>query len=181
MIEYDYTSELYHHGVKGMKWGVRRSRSTLSGKVSKLKSKNKNLSDDVLTYTKKARDYDIRSSKISSKNTKWESRLTKSTSKKAKYDLKQQREMGKRNPNIEKIGKYAEKSAQAQKRIMKAQKKIKYNKWSVKSEEVKAAAAKAQKKIEKNDRLINTYSNTLKAMDEGSIKQGKLFMQYRTE
>lgn len=34
---YDYNSELYHHGVKGMKWGVRRSPEQLGHRVSKHK------------------------------------------------------------------------------------------------------------------------------------------------
>lgn len=34
MWQYNYSSELYHHGVKGMKWGVRKKK-----KVADLKSK----------------------------------------------------------------------------------------------------------------------------------------------
>lgn len=37
MWEYNYTDELYHHGVKGMKWGVRKSER----KTNELDSKRK--------------------------------------------------------------------------------------------------------------------------------------------
>ncbi len=35
MSNFTYTSELYHHGVKGMKWGVRRTPEQLGNKISK--------------------------------------------------------------------------------------------------------------------------------------------------
>lgn len=35
---YDFSSELYHHGVKGMKWGVRRTPEQLGRSVSKKKN-----------------------------------------------------------------------------------------------------------------------------------------------
>ena len=42
MWVYDNSYELYHHGIKGMKWGVRRTEAQLArarGKVEKLESK----------------------------------------------------------------------------------------------------------------------------------------------
>jgi len=47
-------NELYHHGVKGMKWGVRRKSST-SSKTSVKKSKNDNLTDEQLAAKKAKR------------------------------------------------------------------------------------------------------------------------------
>lgn len=54
MWEYNYyDNELYHHGIKGMKWGVRRTPAQLGHKPSKLttsqrKSEMKKMSDTEL-------------------------------------------------------------------------------------------------------------------------------------
>ena len=55
MWEYDYydDNELYHHGIKGMKWGVRRTPAQLGHKPSKLttsqrKTEMKKMSDTEL-------------------------------------------------------------------------------------------------------------------------------------
>ena len=47
--------ELYHHGVKGMKWGVRRTKAQLGHKVSKFVKKTKK-SVDAAIEKKKAKD-----------------------------------------------------------------------------------------------------------------------------
>lgn len=39
-------NELYHHGVKGMKWGVRRKRQSKSSKNNKFKKKTEEVHDD---------------------------------------------------------------------------------------------------------------------------------------
>lgn len=38
MWNYSHTDDLYHHGIKGMKWGVRRKRTTLASTKSKKRS-----------------------------------------------------------------------------------------------------------------------------------------------
>ena len=39
-------NELYHYGIKGMKWGVRRKRQSKSSKNNKFKKKTEEVHDD---------------------------------------------------------------------------------------------------------------------------------------
>ena len=171
-------NELYHYGILGMKWGVRRSREQLSGRVAKLGTKNQKLTQRVNALDKKARIYDSKSANMISRNSKYEARLTKATSKKAKYDLKLSKEMDRKRPNADKIAKYTAKSNKYEHKLNKAQKKLKYNKWAVKSTETKELAARTRSKIEKNERIMKVYNNTIDAIDNGRVEQGRLFMKY---
>lgn len=51
MWEYRYTDELYHHGVKGMKWGVRKKRPA---SLTKAKSNYKSAQDEYVKSFNKA-------------------------------------------------------------------------------------------------------------------------------
>ena len=118
--------ELYHFGVKGMKWGVRRTPEQLGRRVVKLRNKNTRLSDDEKRYTKLAKDYDAKSTKLKTRNSKYEATIGKASAKKAKYDLKLKKQLGKRNPNEDKVAKYMTKTSKYENKILKAQKKLKH-------------------------------------------------------
>ena len=49
----DSMSELYHHGVKGMKWGVRRTKDQLSRKTSHTAKNRKNNNTNKVKATSK--------------------------------------------------------------------------------------------------------------------------------
>ena len=56
MWEYNYTDELYHHGIKGMKWGVRKKRDNGAKSVSTSKKSNKTKKNDIISEYKKERN-----------------------------------------------------------------------------------------------------------------------------
>lgn len=172
----NYNDELYHHGVKGMKWGVRRSRERLSGTVTKLSNKNRDLSRELDEHNRNIRKYNAKASDIQAHNAKYNDRITKAKAKEAKYNIKYNKAVSK--GKLEKAAGYHAKSLKYEKKRMKAESKLKANKWAVKSEKTQALALKTQSKLEKNKRVIDTYNRTISAMDKGKIEQGRLFMQY---
>ena len=171
-------AELYHHGVKGQKWGIRRTPQQLGHKIEKLSARNKQLKLDADKYDALGLKYETRSVRNKKRNSKYEKRIVNAEKRKAKYDLKLDKQLNKRNPNSDKIGKYAVKSKKYENEIARAKKKLKYNKDFVKSEEFKNLANRARHNIARNERLSQMYSKTRNALESGSIQQGRVFMKY---
>ena len=50
MVNYDYTDELYHHGIKGMRWGVRRYQNSDGSLTPAGQKHRKSLGETIHTY-----------------------------------------------------------------------------------------------------------------------------------
>lgn len=169
---------LEHYGVKGMKWGVIRSRKQLYNRADKLSRKNDKIQTKVDKFDERKRKYDTKSNKVNSKNSKYEKRISKAEAKKAKHEYKS----GKMTTRMLGLTDYHNTAISKQDaRIRKAQGKLKYNKWTVKSEKMRVAAANGRAKIAKNDKYIRMCNRTIDAIDEGTIRRGRIFMQYVTD
>lgn len=169
-------NELMHYGVPGMRWGVRRNRQQLVSKSTKYGNKMNKLETKRAVLIKKANNYNTKSIKTQSHNEPYERKLAKNSAKKAKWDLKAQKQLNERHTNFDKVGKYQAKSAKYNKNIMKAQKKLKHNKWAIKENKIRNKAEKAQIKIEKNKKLKSKFDNTIRDLDAGIIDDGNRFI-----
>lgn len=172
--------ELVHYGVKGMKWGIRRTPEQLGRKVTKLKSKNTKLAKEIKNRNEAIRYYKVEEAKLHAKNAGNRAALNAATANKTEYEAKLYREQTKRRPNSNKIDKYTAKIQKQDAKIKDYQRKT-HNKWTEMAENAEAYATVAKNEMRENASLIRMYNNTLKGIDSGTIKQGVLFMQYVTD
>ena len=164
-----------------MKWGVRRSKERLLRKSEKLTNENEKLQTRINKLNKDAYVYRAKSIKVSKSNTRSNRALAKATAKKAKFDYKIATELNKRDPSDSKLEKYNGESQKQNLKILKLKRKIKSNKWAQKAEDTEAMIKNAKYDMDKNERVVKMLNNTVNAMDAGTIKQGRLFMQYVIE
>ena len=144
------SNQLQHHGVLGMKWGVRRYQN-----------------------------YDGSLKALGKKKQKLEDQNEKLKQKSFKYDEKAQRASAKAAKKTYKINKYAtdaftgELSSSGAKKLRKASKKLK--KAQVKSAKFLKRAAKARKEIYNHEQIIKTMNKRYNELSKTDIEKGKNF------
>ncbi len=164
----DYDAEaLQHYGIPGMRWGIRRSAEQLGHRVAKMERQN-------ARYTAKLKG---------NKEARAKSRLAKGNrllAKAAKYERKAMKYEKKSRPGLFRSEKKAARNLiKAQKFREKSEKKrVKGQMLTSKAESFIAKQDSIRTKIEHNQRVMDCYKKTISAINNGTIKQGKIFMRY---
>ena len=169
----DMNNELYHYGVVGMKWGVKRARKKAEAnerlrkkalsydiKSSKLNKKSEKIhADEDLersnTYAKKAAKMNIKAGKLEKRALKAENGLKESALTKRAESLKY---------------KSAKRTIKANQLSKTQGYGLKAMKYSVKSDKVAAKAAKARMKIANNEYYIKKMNQRISQLSPEELK-----------
>ena len=163
MSEYILTTndELYHYGVKGMRWGVRRA-------TNKLRTANQ-------AGNEKQRDRAVAS--LSTHKRKINKKLVSLDKKSAKLEKERYEQA---TENATKIAKLERKANKARRKAAKtiytttARKRLqKVAKLEYKASKLKEEMAKTQAKIEKNERMKAAFKKGLNEVDNALITKGQ--------
>lgn len=181
MYAYDYTvaqqnDELYHYGVKGMQWGVRRatkrlSKATTSGDrdkaVASLKKHKAKATAEIESLQKKRRKLDanldkstkkdaVKSNKLETKAAKLDKKIAKNTKKAGSMFTSQKKATELMNKN--------------------AALKVKSDTLHAKASTAKAKYEKAKLKVEKNERMQQAFKRGINDIDKALVDAGKRYM-----
>lgn len=153
--------ELYHYGVKGMKWGVRRATKKLhtANQAGNEKQRSRavaSLSTHQRKINKKLASLDKKSVKLEKKRYE---QATENATKIAKLERKANKARRKAAKTIY--------TTTARKRLQKVA-KLEY-----KASKLKEEMAKTQAKIEKNERLKAMFKKGLAEIDQELIANGR--------
>lgn len=159
--------ELYHYGVAGMKWGVRKA-NYYAARNEKLGRKALKLDKKAAVYTKKSEkrhaEYDLEmSNRSATKAAKYLKKAAVTRKKALKGDDADQVRAEKKATKLE--YKAAKKEMKANRISKTSGYGAKAMKYSIKSDKVAAKAAKARAKMASNEAYISMMNKRLNSLD----------------